>query len=91
MVGLNGVIERFKLHMHRWPRALDELVTKPANAADGDAPYWEGPYIRDAQRKDPFGGEWRYRAPGEHNTSRFDLSSAGQDGQWGTADDIANW
>jgi len=36
----------------------------------------------------PWGNEYIYVCPGIHNTDGFDLSSAGRDGQPGTADDI---
>lgn len=39
----------------------------------------------------PWGNEYIYVCPGIHNTDGFDLSSAGRDGQPGTADDITNW
>jgi general secretion pathway protein G len=87
--GLNGAIERFQLNMHRWPRRLEELANKPSDPTE--AGRWVGPYIYPEQLRDPFGAEWRYTSPGEHDPNGYDLSSAGLDRQWGTADDLTNW
>ena len=44
---------------------------------------WRGPYLRKAVPLDPWGREYRYRAPGERNRSAFDLESLGRDGKVG--------
>ena len=40
---------------------------------------------------DPWGKEYQYARPGKHNSSSYDLFSAGPDLTVGTADDIGNW
>jgi general secretion pathway protein G len=43
---------------------------------------------------DPWGAPYLYRAPGEHSTNSFDLSSMAADGAVGGAGDnadITNW
>lgn len=40
---------------------------------------------------DPWGTPYEYRNPGRHNTSSFDLYSAGPDRMPDTDDDIGNW
>lgn len=39
--------------------------------------------------KDPWGGDYEIKCPGEHGPS--DISSAGKDGEMGTDDDIHSW
>ena len=40
--------------------------------------------------KDPWGNDFQYIYPGQHNSNGFDLYSYGPDGQAGN-DDIGNW
>lgn len=51
---------------------------------------WNGPYLK-KDPKDPWGNEYAYKSPGEHNNDGYDLSSKGKDGIEGTDDDIVNW
>ncbi len=50
-----------------------------------------GPYIERGVPKDPWGNDYIYKSPGDHNTEGYDLHSLGPDGQDGTEDDIDNW
>lgn len=63
---------------------LKGLFSKPASASG-----WNGPYL---ERKpiDPWGREYKYKCPGEHRTSDYDLYSLGRDGVE-SADDVKNW
>ena len=63
---------------------LNALLAKPASAAS-----WNGPYL---ERKplDPWGREYKYKSPGEHRTSDYDLYSLGNDGVE-SQDDVKNW
>jgi len=65
---------------------LMDLVAKPTNATAG----WHGPYLAKIPA-DFWGHPYHYEYPGRHNTNSFDVSSAGPDGVFGTADDIGNW
>ena len=69
------------------PNSIDDLLTKPGNAAN-----WKGPYITEQQSKDPWGTPYVLKSPGEH--SEMDVMSYGSDKQAGGADraaDIGNW
>ena len=55
---------------------------------------WNGPYLKKALPRDPWGGEYTYTCPGEHNPDSYDLVSFGSDGQPGGTGkdaDIGNW
>lgn len=41
--------------------------------------------------EDAWNRKFRYRMPGDHHPDSYDLWSAGEDGEDGTADDIKNW
>ncbi len=89
---LESALERFYLHMDRYPttdEGLKVLLEPPA----GEETKWRGPYIN-LLRNDPWGTPYQYRCPGAHNTSRFDLWSRGADradGGEGQGADIGNW
>ncbi len=66
---------------------LEALVRKPEQIAN-----WRGPYIKKTNNfQDPWKNRYHYQFPGQHNTSGYDLISAGPDGQLGTDDDISNF
>jgi general secretion pathway protein G len=68
-------------------QGLEALAAKPDQAST-----WRGPYIRQAKQfRDPWGNKYQYQCPGQHNTTSYDLSSGGPDGQLGTEDDITNF
>lgn len=71
-------------------QSLQALITQPGSPpAPGN---WKGPYLRPpVLRKDPWQRDFKYVCPGQHNTSSFDISSPGPDGQEGNEDDIGNW
>ncbi|MDI3281230.1 MAG: type II secretion system major pseudopilin GspG [Bacillota bacterium] len=55
---------------------------------------WRGPYLEGEVPKDPWGRDYVYRSPGEHNQDRYDLMSYGRDGKPGGEGpdrDIVNW
>lgn len=89
---LESAIERFYIHMDRYPaneEGLDVLVEAPPDGADK----WRGPYIK-LLRPDPWGNPYQYRTPGTRASLNFDLWSRGADGQDGgesDAADIGNW
>jgi len=64
---------------------LNELVSQPGNAQE-----WNGPYVKEVPLA-PWGNPYIYESPGKVNTSGYDISSAGPDGQPGNEDDITNW
>lgn len=89
---LESALERFYVHMDRYPTAeegLKVLVDAPAGADQK----WRGPYVKQL-RNDPWGNPFQYVLPGTHNPSSFDIWSRGSDGAdggEGDAADLGNW
>jgi general secretion pathway protein G len=87
---LEDALTGYKLDMGSYPDGedgLQALVTNP-----GDSEKWDGPYIKPAVPKDPWGNAYVYTCPGEHGD--YDLVSYGADGQpGGTGEnaDITNY
>lgn len=82
---LESAVERFYVHMDRYPtpeEGLKVLVDAPANDDDKK---WRGPYIKQL-RDDPWGHPYQYAYPGTHHSTSFDIWSSG-DGKT----DIGNW
>ena len=90
---LESALERFYIHMDRYPTAdegLKILVDPPAN---DDGKKWRGPYIKQL-RNDPWGNPYQYSFPGTHHPSSFDIWSRGADGADGGEGpnaDVGNW
>ncbi|MBN1405355.1 MAG: type II secretion system major pseudopilin GspG [Candidatus Omnitrophica bacterium] len=63
---------------------LNALMNKPASATN-----WNGPYL-ERQPLDPWSREYKYKCPGDHRTSDYDLYSLGKDGTESN-DDVKNW
>jgi general secretion pathway protein G len=93
---LESALERFYVHMDRYPTAeegLKVLVDPPAGAETGADQKWRGPYIKQL-RNDPWGNPYQYSFPGTHHPTSFDLWSRGADGADGGEGpnaDIGNW
>jgi general secretion pathway protein G len=89
---LGSALERFYLHMDRYPtqeEGLSVLETAPTS----DAAKWRGPYIKKL-RPDPWGNPYQYRRPGVRLPGSYDLWSRGADnanGGEGDGADIGNW
>jgi general secretion pathway protein G len=89
---LESALERFNLHMDRYP-TTDEGLKVLVEAPTGEDKKWRGPYIK-LLRPDPWGNSYQYRVPGIHHTSSFDIWSRGADGQDGGEGynaDVGNW
>lgn len=88
---LEKALDQYRLDLGKYPsteQGLVALVTKPANEAK-----WDGPYLKKTVPADPWGSQYAYKFPGEHN-NEFDLWSFGKDGQPGGSgenEDIKNW
>ena len=86
-------MDLYKLEVGRYPttqEGLSALIQAP-----GGATGWNGPYIKgsNAVPKDPWGNEYHYASPGQHNKD-FDISSLGADNREGGDDenkDVSNW
>jgi general secretion pathway protein G len=84
---LAGKVEGYSLDNGSPPARLEDMISKPGNAAN-----WMGPYAKESDLKDPFGHPFQYKAPGEHGD--FDIMFFGKDGQAGgdgANADYGNW
>ena len=93
--GLGQSLELFKLDIGRYPttqEGLSALAVAPAGVAN-----WNGPYTKDKSKlvpKDPWGYEYHFVSPGQHNTKDYDIHSLGADnreGGDGENKDVNNW
>lgn len=86
---LGQALDGFRLDVGRYPNTsegLNSLVTNPG--AEG----WDGPYLKKALPKDPWGKPYQYQSPGTHGD--YDLFSYGGDGAAGgdgENKDVASW
>lgn len=90
---LESALERFYVHMDRYPTMEEGLKVLVEPPTGEDAKNWRGPYIKEL-RDDPWGNPIQYRYPGTHHPDSFDIWSrgeGGQDGGEGKAADIGNW
>ena len=69
-------------------QGIDALVNRPAGEP---APKRWRQYVKPEGALDAWGRKLLFRYPGTHNPSGYDISSVGEDGVDGTADDIGNW
>jgi len=86
---LEVALDAFEIDVGRYPTAsegLDALVEKPSNAEG-----WQQAYLKRDVPRDPWGNDYIYRYPGQHNEDGYDLYSYGPDGKQGGNDDIMNW
>ena len=87
---IGGQLDAFEIDTGRYPateEGLGALLERPS-----DVTVWNGPYFgRSTMPKDPWGHPYVYKCPGDHNTTGYDLSSYGPNGQEGSDDDIDNW
>jgi general secretion pathway protein G len=67
-------LNNFEVDNGFYPKSLNDLLVQPR-----DAQNWHGPYLQtDVIPKDPWGNDYAYKAPGSHNPTSFDISSAGR-------------
>jgi len=84
-----GALDAYRLDVGTYPntsQGLSALVKNPGTAN------WNGPYLKKAVPKDPWGNPYKYRAPGQHG--EYDLWSEGADGAPGGDGenaDIVSW
>ncbi|MGN1357076.1 MAG: type II secretion system major pseudopilin GspG [Succinivibrionaceae bacterium] len=85
-------LELYRLDNHYYPtteQGLDALVSKPT-ISPVPKNYNENGYIRELPQ-DPWGNDYIYLNPGNHNPRSYDIYSAGPDGESDTEDDVGNW
>jgi general secretion pathway protein G len=82
-------LDQFRLDVGAYPntsQGLESLQKTPG------VQNWNGPYLKKAVPKDPWGNPYKYRAPGQHG--EYDLWSEGADGApggEGENSDIVSW
>jgi general secretion pathway protein G len=71
-------------------QGLNALIAMPSGTpVPGN---WKGPYLKPPIiRKDAWNRDYKYTYPGQHNTTGYDIFSAGPDGVEGNEDDVGNW
>jgi len=87
---LGAALDQFKLDVGRYPSSQEGL--QALQQSPGNAPGWEGPYLKKEVPRDPWGNPYQYRSPGEHG--EYDLASLGSDGAAGgdgEAADVTSW
>jgi general secretion pathway protein G len=87
MKTLEQAVQAYLLDNGGPPQSLNDLVTRPGNAAN-----WSGPYAKQSDLKDPFGHPYTYKIPGEHG--EYDVIFLGKDGQPGgdgLNKDVGSW
>lgn len=84
---LDNALDLYEQDTGHYP-STDEGLAALVNS--GSAQNWNGPYIKKGVPKDPWGNDYVYRFPGQHNQNGVDLFSMGPDGREGN-DDITNW
>lgn len=87
LADLDTALAIFKTDMGYYPTTadgLDLLTAIPSNPP----PKWNGPYFRFAVPMDPWMKKYHYVCPGVLHPDSYDLSSAGPDSAFGTADDL---
>lgn len=79
-------LDLYELDNGKYPGTLVDLLKDPG---ESKAPNWNGPYLK-RKAIDPWGREYSYKTPGQHNPD-YDLYSLGSDGVEGGDDDVTNW
>lgn len=94
IAALETALDAYKLDNGSYPtteQGLQALVEPPNT--DPVPKNWSGPYLKKGIPKDPWGNDYVYTSPGEHNPD-FDIVSYGKDGQPGGEGedaDIVSW
>jgi general secretion pathway protein G len=85
-----AALDQFKLDVGRYPTTQEGL--QALQQSPGNAPGWEGPYLKKDIPRDPWGGVYQYKSPGDHG--EYDIASLGSDaaaGGDGEASDVTSW
>ena len=78
---IGTAIDTYEVDNGIYPASLQSLLTK------GNESNWNGPYMKDGRMpKDAWGNDFSYSL----QSDSYKLTSAGPDGQAGSADDITN-
>jgi len=88
---LEQALQLCRLDLGSYPETLESLWQQEPPADLPNPARWNGPYVERELGPDPWGNDYRYKNPGEHNPDSIDIFSLGPDGIEGTDDDIGNW
>ena len=86
---LESAMERFNLHMDRYP-TMDEGLKVLVEAPTGEDKKWRGPYIK-LLRPDPWGHPYEYKYPGTHHATGPDVWAKDPKPNDGKNAEIGNW
>lgn len=89
--GIETALKQYKMDVGRYPttdQGLQALIEKPTSAPVPKK-YRSDGYLEKIS-EDPWHSAYFYKMPGEHG-KKYDIFSAGPDGEAGTCDDIGNW
>jgi general secretion pathway protein G len=88
---LGAALDQYRLDIGAYPQTAQGLEALQANP--GSAANWNGPYLKKAVPRDPWGSAYKYRCcPGQHGD--YDLWSEGADGAPGGEGenaDVTSW
>ena len=87
---LEQALEMYKLDVGRFPSGSEGLAA--LNSKPGNAPGWNGPYLKSDVPVDPWKREYHYKYPGERG--EVDIYTYGQNGTpggEGEDSDVGNW
>lgn len=85
-----AALDQFRLDAGRYPTSAEGLAALREQASGVEN--WHGPYLKKELPKDPWGKDFVYTSPGEHD--EYDIVSLGSDhasGGEGDARDIVSW
>jgi general secretion pathway protein G len=89
--GIETALKQYKMDVGRYPttdQGLQALVEKPSSAPIPKK-YRSDGYLEKLSQ-DPWHSDYYYKMPSDHG-KKYDIFSAGLDGEVGTCDDIGNW
>lgn len=85
---ITTALKLYKIDNGSYPKTTDgglnALMKKPSSAKN-----WKGPYLENPAN-DPWKRPYKYKCPGSHNSTSFDIWSTGAD-EANAEDDIDNW
>lgn len=86
IANIEVALKLYRLNYGRYPTSAEGLAAlrKP------DPKYNNEPYL-EKDAVDPWGNAYTYKYPSSHAGFGFDISSAGPDGEAGSADDVNSW
>ena len=89
-----SALQRYSIDVGDYPATEQSLIAL-WNADSLTSGNWRGPYVSKPKFKDPWGNDYVYRYPSNHEGYDYDLYSLGKDGKEGGDPpfnaDVTNW